>query len=170
MYVNFDYWNTLLAYIRQENFELNGDLIHDARVIEKVRRFWKYASADYLNQTSIEDLVEICNTNVEIYKDYKTAFKNFYDDLFYCSDRMSVNRWFRLQNRICQMCEILYNNFMKKYSFQAYQNWDKYVLGHFEESYPYKRELDEECEKEWESILKLIIKNQFLKEKIENEN
>ena len=170
MYVNFDYWNTLLEYIRQEKFELNGDLIHDARIIEKVKRFWKYASIDYLSQMSVENLAEMHNTDVEIYEDYKTTFKIFNCDLFYCSDRMSVDRWFRLQNRIYQMCKTLYNNFMEKYSYQAYQNWDKYVLGHFEESYPYKNELDEECEKEWESILKLIIKNQFLKEKTKNEN
>lgn len=170
MYVNFDYWNTLLGYIRQEKFELNGDLIHDARVIEKVRRFWKYASADYLSQATIEDLIEMHNTNIEAYEDYKTAFKDFFDDLYYCSDRMSAYKWLRLQNRIYQMCETLCNDFIKKYSCQSYQNWNKYVLGHFEESYPYRCVLDEECEKEWESILKLIIKNQFLKEKTENEN
>lgn len=167
MYVNFDYWNTLLSYIKQEKFELNGDLIHDARIIEKVKRFWKYASIDYLTQATVENLSEMHNTDVEIYEDYKEAFKIFNYDLYYCSDRMSADRWFRLQNRIYQMCETLYNDFMEKYS---YKDWDKYVLGHFEESYSWKSALDEECEKEWESILKLIIKNQFLKEKMENEN
>ena len=58
--VDFDYWNTLQKYFKEDEFQLNGDIVHDARIIKRVQYIWQYASKKYLkNIDDIESFAQI---------------------------------------------------------------------------------------------------------------
>lgn len=93
--VDFDYWNTLQKYFKKDEFQLNGDIVHDARIIKRMQYIWQYASKKYLkNIDDWESFAQIwmnLDEFIEI-KSYQESYDTFMSYLFYCTDRMNLNR------------------------------------------------------------------------------
>ena len=61
MIIDFKYWSTLYEYL-DKKCKLNGDVMHDAKTIQRVLNLWRNASFDYLKISNTQDLVKIwCN-------------------------------------------------------------------------------------------------------------
>lgn len=168
MIIDFEYWSTLYEYL-DKKCKLNGDIIHDAKTIQRVLNLWRNASFDYLKISNTQDLVEMwCNIEeISRMDSYINSYGGFIDYLFYAEDRMNLNRWLYLQMCINKASDLVYKEYCKNFDWN---NWSKEVCGGYCDERKYFYNIEKFCEKEWESILKLIIKNQFLKEEIENEN
>ena len=96
--VDFDYWNTLQKYLGKDEFQLNGDIVHDARIIKRVQYIWQHASKKYLKSIDIKSFTQIwmdMDGFIKM-KSYQESYDTFVDYLSYCTDRMSPNRWLSL--------------------------------------------------------------------------
>ncbi len=164
--IDFDYWNTLYEYlIKDDTFKLNRDIVHDAKVIVRVKELWKCASKKYLKNISTESIANVwCNVDkVAESTDYYISYNAFIDYLFYATDRMSPNRWLSLQLFIARASDMVYIDYCDRHTWTE---WGNDVCGGHGKHLMHK--IEENCEKEWkEKILPLIKQKQLEKE---NEN
>lgn len=165
--VNFDYWNTLQKYFEKDEFQLNGDIVHDARIIKRVQYIWQYASKKYLkNIDDIESFAQIwmdMNDFIEI-KSYQESYDNFMSYLFYCTDRMNLNRWLSLQMSINKASDLIYEDYCKKYDAS---HWSSEVCDGWCEDYNYTYNLEKDCKTEWKEVILPLIKDNQVKEWID---
>lgn len=150
---DFTYWNTLYLYLRNRNGELNGDIVNDAKIINKAKKLWQIASYNYLQNISVNDLLEMCIRNPMDEENYMVAYDAFLWYLFYASDRMCVNRWLKAQNTIMFCADKIYTEY--EYNFDS-SKWDERVLGGEIGANLYG--IDVECENEWKQIILPAIK------------
>lgn len=158
MIIDFEYWSTLLGCL--EKNKLNGDIIHDAKIINHTLYLWQNASFDYLKISNTRDLTEMwCNIE-EINKrfSYIECYNEFIEYLFYAEDRMNINRWLYLQMCINRTADLVYKEYCKNF---GWDNWNKDVCDGFYEGGRYLYNIEKRCAKEWEEIIKsMTIKNQ----------
>lgn len=158
--VNFDYWKTLQKYFEKEEFQLNGDIVHDARIIKRVQYIWQHASKKYLKSIDTKSFVQIwinLDSFIEI-KSYQKGYDTFMSYLFYCTDRMNPNRWLFLQMCINKASDLIYKDYYDKYDAS---HWSDEVCDGYCEDCNYMYKLEKDCAIEWkETILPLIKDNQ----------
>lgn len=150
--VNFDYWNTLYEYLDKKEFKLNGDIIHDARIIKRVQYLWENASEKYLESLDIKYLVKIWTDIDDIVKltTYKEIYETFISYLFYATDRMVLNRWSFLQTLINRASDFVFKEYKGN-------NWtDEVCDGFWGDRYTYNIEIN--CQTEWEEKILPLIK------------
>ena len=157
MKIDFIYWNTFYEYLIN-NFKLNGDLTHDAKVIKETQYLWREASKRYLKNVKPKDLKDMwCNIEDLNNITYKDSYNEFIDYLYYATDRMNPNRWLYLQMCINRASDLVYESWVNKYHLN---DWIHKVKGGWGD-YGCITKLEEDCAKEFETIIKpLIIKNQ----------
>lgn len=158
--VNFDYWDTLYQYFDKDEFKLNGDIIHDARIIERIKYLYQNASKKYL-KINVESLVQIWTNIDEIVKitTYKDAYEMFISYLFYATDRMNPNRWLFLQMCINRASNFIYDNYSKTYKND---NWfDEICDGFYEGREYYFYNIEKSCAKEWKDLIKQTQKKEM---------
>ena len=170
MKIDFIYWNTFYEYLKQSCFELNGDLTHDAKVINKTLLLWRNVSKEFLKKCDSIDLSNLwCDFDKNMYDNsYNSFYIEFMDYLFCATDRMNPNRWLYLQMCINRASDLVYKSWVNKYHLN---DWVHKIKGGWGD-YGCITKLEEDCTKEFEIIIKpLIIQNQELerKTKIENE-
>lgn len=164
MKTDFIYWNTFYEYLIN-NFKLNGDLTHDAKVIKETQYLWREASKRYLKNVKPKDLKDIWY-NIEDLNNitYKNSYNKFIDYLYYATDRMNINRWLCLQMTINYIVDLIYNEWIDQFN---YKNWTQTI-----ENGCTKKgitQLQEDCVNEFKTVIKpLIIENQKIRK--ENEN
>ena len=157
MVIDYEYWSTLLGYLEKE--KLNSDIIHDAKIINRTLYLWQNASFDYLKITNTKDLVEMwCNIEeINTRSSYISSYSEFIGYLFYAEDRMNPNRWLYLQMCINRASDLVYKEYCKNFDWN---NWEKDVCDGFYEGKGYFYNIEKNCAKEWEDVVKkLIIKN-----------
>lgn len=156
--VNFDYWNTLYEYFDKDEFKLNGDIVHDARIIKRVQCLWQNASKKYLRNIDTDSLSQAwCDIDkiVEILS-AKNAYELFIFYLFYTTDRMYINRWLSLQIYINRAIDFIYNDYCNKYKAG---NWaDEICNGFYEGRGEYFYNIEQDCKEEWEEKILPLIK------------
>lgn len=162
--VDFDYWNTLQKYFKKDEFQLNGDIVHDARIIKRMQYIWQYASKKYLKNiddwesfaqiwTNLDKLIEI--------KSYQESYDTFMSYLFYCTDRMNLNRWLYLQMCINKASDLIYKDYYKKYDAS---HWSSEVCDGWCEDYNYTYNLEKDCKIEWKEVILPLIKDNQVEE------
>lgn len=162
--VDFDYWNTLQKYFEKDEFQLNGDTVHDARIIKRVQYIWQHASKKYLKNIDTKSFAKIwmdMNEFIEM-KSYQESYDNFMYYLFYCTDRMSLNRWLSLQMSINRVSDLIYEDYCKKYDVSHWSNevCDGWCYGDY--NYTYK--LEKDCAIEWKEVILPLIKDNQVEE------
>lgn len=163
--VDFNYWNTLQEYFGKEEFKLNGDIVHDARIIKRVQYIWKYASKKYLK--NIDDIESFSQIYIDMdefiieTKSYQEDYDTFMSYLFYCTDRMSLNRWLSLQIRINKASDLIYKDYCGKY---VASHWGNDVCDGWCEDYNYTYNLEKDCKTEWKEVILPLIKDNQVKE------
>lgn len=165
--VDFDYWNTLQKYFQKDEFQLNGDIIHDARIIKRVQYIWQHASKKYLKNIDTKSFAQIwmdMNEFIEM-KSYQESYDNFMYYLFYCTDRMNPNRWLSLQMHINKASDLIYKDYCNKYDANRWSNevCDGWCYG--DNNYTYK--LEKDCKTEWKEVILPLIKDNQVKEWID---
>ena len=81
MKTDYIYWNTFYEYLIN-NFKLNGDLTHDAKVIKETQYLWKEASKRYMKNIKPKDLAKMyCNFNKNEWYNYIDSYSDFISDL-----------------------------------------------------------------------------------------
>ena len=162
--VDFDYWNTLQKYFKEDEFQLNGDIVHDARIIKRVQYIWQYASKKYLK--NIDDIESFAQIQIDTYefidmKSYQECYDAFVSYLFYCTDRMTLNRWLSLQMRINKASDLIYKDYCGKYDAS---HWSSEVCDGWCEDYNYIYNLEKDCKTEWKEVILPLIKDNQVKE------
>lgn len=154
--VDFDYWNTLYEYLNKDEFKLNGDIIHDARIIKRVQCLWQNASEEYLRNIEVKYLAQVYTNIDELTKltTYKNTYETFVSYLFYATDRMNLNRWLYLQMCMNRTFGFVYN----EYNNNDDNDWTKKICDGFYEGREYFYNIEESCEKEWIGIILPLIK------------
>lgn len=165
--VDFDYWNTLQKYFQKDEFQLNGDIIHDARIIKRVQYIWQHASKKYLKNIDTKSFAKIwmdMNEFIEM-KSYQESYDIFMYYLFYCTDRMNPNRWLSLQMYINRVSDLIYEDYCKKYDVACWisEVCDGWCYG--DNNYTYK--LEKDCKTEWKEVILPLIKDNQVKEWID---
>lgn len=139
--VNYDYWDTLYEYLDKEEFKLNDNIVHDAKIIKRVQYLWRNASEEYLKNVEAKYLTKVW-TNIDSVMElttYKNAYKTFIYYLFYATDRMNPNRWLYLQ-----MCINRASDFVsKKYKGN---DWTNEVCDGYCEDSGYFYNIERDCE------------------------
>ena len=161
--VDFDYWNTLQKYFKKDEFQLNGDIVHDARIIKRVQYIWQHASKKYLKSIDIKSFVQIwmdLDGFIKM-KSYQESYDTFVDYLFYCTDRMTLNRWLSLQMRINKASDLIYKDYCDKYDAG---HWGSDVCDGWCEDYNYTYNLEKDCKTEWKEVILPLIKDNQVKE------
>lgn len=166
MKTDFIYWNTFYEYLIN-NFKLNGDLTHDAKVIIKAEYLWREASKRYLKNIKSENFVSVwcdveCLNNKVTYKD---SYNKFIDYLFYATDSMNINRWLYLQMCINRTNGLVYDLWKKEYNWH---DWIKEIENGWSDTQLYTTKLQEDCANEFKTVIKPLIKSER-KTKIKNE-
>ena len=161
--VDFDYWNTLQKYFKKDEFQLNGNIVHDARIIKRVQYIWQNASKKYLKNIDTKSFAQIwmdLDGFIKM-KSYQESYDTFVDYLFYCTDRMSPNRWLSLQMRINKASDLIYEDYCNKYDAS---NWSSEVCDGWCEDYNYIYNLGKDCKTEWKEVILPLIKDNQVKE------
>ena len=83
------------------------------------------------------------------------------DYLFYCTDRMSPNRWLSLQMRINKASDLIYKDYCDKYDAS---HWSSEVCDGWCEDYNCIYNLEKDCKKEWKEVILPLIKDNQVKE------
>lgn len=165
MKTDYIYWNTFCEYLVNNNFSLNGDLTHDAKVIKETQYLWREASKRYLKNMKPNYLVEMyCHVKEKECDNYEKYYKQFISYLYYSTDRMNINRWLCLQMTINYIADLIYNEWIDQFN---YKNWTQTI----ENGWTKKgiTQLQEDCVNEFKTVIKpLIIENQKIRK--ENEN
>lgn len=160
---DFYFWNTLYEYLDKDEFKLNGDIVHDARIIERVKYLWQNASKKYLKNVEIKNLTTVWInidefTSIQL-NSYKGNYETFISYLFYATDRMNPNRWLSLQMLINRASDLVYKDYYTEYGYNS--GWTEKIKGGWSKNYSSVCNLELNCRKEWkETILPLIKKVQ----------
>lgn len=165
--VDFDYWNTLQKYFEKEEFKLNGDIVHDARIIKRVQYIWQHASKKYLKSIDTKLFAQIWMDLDEFIdmKSYQEGYDTFMSYLFYCTDRMNPNRWLTLQMYINKVSDLIYKDYCHKYDVS---HWSSEVCdGWCYGDYNYDYKLEKDCAIEWKETILPLIKDNQVKEWID---
>lgn len=165
--VDFDYWNTLQKYFKKDEFKLNDDIVHDARIIKRVQYIWQNASKKYLKNIGTKSFAKIwmdMNEFIEV-ESYQESYDNFMYYLFYCTDRMNPNRWLSLQMSINKVSDLIYEDYCNKYDVSHWSSeiCDGWCYGDY--NYAYK--LEKDCAIEWKEVILPLIKDNQVKEWID---
>ena len=168
MKTDFIYWNTFYEYLIN-NFKLNGDLTHDAKVIIKAKYLWREASKRYLKNVKSKNFVsvwcdiECFNNNVT----YEVFYNRFMYLLYYATDRMNINRWLHLQMNINSAKDLIYEAWTGQY---YWHDWTKEIENGWSDTKSCTTKLQEDCANEFKTIIKpLIIENQKIRKENENQ-
>ena len=168
MKTDYIYWNTFYEYLIN-NFKLNGDLTHDAKVIKETQYLWQEASKRYMKNIKPKDLAKMyCNFNKNEWYNYKDFYSDFISYLSYASDRMVSNRWLYLQMCINYLSDLIYKEWIMQNNWKT---WTDKIENGWSETQSCTQ-LQEDCANEFKTIIKpLIIENQKSerKTKIKNE-
>ena len=167
MKIDFIYWNTFYEYLIN-NFKLNGDLTHDAKVIKETQYLWREASKRYLKNVKPKDLKDMwCNIEDLNNITYKDSYNEFIDYLYYATDRMSINRWLYLQMCINYLSDLIYKEWIMQNNWKT---WTDKIENGWSETQSCTQ-LQEDCANEFKTIIKpLIIENQKSERKMKIEN
>ena len=165
MKIDFIYWNTFYEYLIN-NFKLNGDLTHDAKVIKETQYLWREASKRYLKNVKPKDLKDMwCNIEDLNNITYKDSYNEFIDYLYYATDRMSINRWLYLQIYINRTNDLVHDLWEKEYNWY---DWTKEIENGWSDTQSCTTKLQEDCANEFKMVIKPLIKSER-KTKIKNE-
>ena len=166
MKTDFIYWNTFYEYLIN-NFKLNGDLTHDAKVIIKAKYLWREASKRYLKNVKSKNFVsvwcdiECLNNNVT----YEVFYNRFMYLLYYATDRMNTNRWLLLQMSINRAKDLIYEEWTGQH---YWDDWTKEIENGWSDIQSCITKLQEDCANEFKTVIKPLIKSER-KTKIKNE-
>lgn len=165
MKTDFIYWNTFYEYLIN-NFKLNGDLTHDAKVIKETQYLWREASKRYLKNVKPKDLKDMwCNIEDLNNITYKDSYNEFIDYLYYATDRMNINRWLHLQMNINRAKDLIYKAWIGQH---CWSDWTKEIENGWSDDIQYTTKLQEDCANEFKMVIKPLIKSER-KTKIKNE-
>ena len=163
--VDFDYWNTLQKYFEKDEFQLNGNIVHDAKIIKRVQYIWQYASKKYLKNIDTKSFaliyIDLDKFIKMKSKSYQESYDTFMSYLFYCTDRMTSSCWLCLQMYINEASDLIYKDYCYKY---VASHWSSEVCDGWCEDYNYIYNLEKDCKTEWKEVILPLIKDNQVKE------